>query len=136
MPNPQDELEALRAQMAHLTERIYRLEQRAGIETGKTEAVQRTTLVPPELTPAFPTPPPPPLTVSRAETDRTLAPAATPRNTVAPPVFAHTTSAQASSVQAKRSSDLEGTIGKLWLNRIGIIAILIGVSYFLKYAFD
>jgi uncharacterized membrane protein len=32
--------------------------------------------------------------------------------------------------------DLEGTIGKLWLNRIGIIAILIGVSYFLKYAFD
>ena len=38
---------------------------------------------------------------------------------------------------AQRSSeDLEGTIGKLWLNRIGIIAILIGVAYFLKYAFD
>jgi uncharacterized membrane protein len=31
---------------------------------------------------------------------------------------------------------LEGTIGKLWLNRIGIFAILIGVSYFIKYAFD
>lgn len=27
-------------------------------------------------------------------------------------------------------------IGKLWLNRIGIIAILTGVSYFIKYAFD
>lgn len=39
--------------------------------------------------------------------------------------------------KAQRSSqDLEGTIGKLWLNRIGIIAILIGVAYFLKYAFD
>jgi uncharacterized membrane protein len=136
MSNPQDELETLRAQMAHLTERIYRLEQRAGIETGKTEAVQRTTVVPPELTPAFPTPPPPPLTVSRTETDRTVTPATPPRNIAAPPVFAHTTSAQASSVQAKRSSDLEGTIGKLWLNRIGIIAILVGVSYFLKYAFD
>ena len=38
---------------------------------------------------------------------------------------------------AQRSSeDLEGTIGKLWLNRIGIVAILIGVAYFLKYAFD
>ena len=34
------------------------------------------------------------------------------------------------------SESLEGTIGKLWLNRIGIIAILIGVAYFLKYAFD
>jgi uncharacterized membrane protein len=40
--------------------------------------------------------------------------------------------------QAARQSseDLEGTIGKLWLNRIGIVAILIGVAYFLKYAFD
>ena len=38
---------------------------------------------------------------------------------------------------AQRSSEsLEGTIGKLWLNRIGIVAILIGVAYFLKYAFD
>ena len=38
---------------------------------------------------------------------------------------------------AQRSSEsLEGTIGKLWLNRIGIIAILTGVAYFLKYAFD
>lgn len=36
----------------------------------------------------------------------------------------------------RSSESLEGTIGKLWLNRIGIIAILIGVAYFLKYAFD
>ena len=34
------------------------------------------------------------------------------------------------------SDDLEGQIGKLWLNRIGVVAILIGVAYFLKYAFD
>lgn len=32
--------------------------------------------------------------------------------------------------------DLEKTIGQYWLNRIGIAAILIGVSYFLKYAFE
>jgi len=51
-----------------------------------------------------------------------------PKPGVAPPKFAQ---------KAQRSSqDLEGTIGKLWLNRIGIIAILIGVAYFLKYAFD
>lgn len=40
-------------------------------------------------------------------------------------------------MQARSSGgDLEGTIGKLWLNRIGIIAILIGVAYFLKLAID
>lgn len=32
--------------------------------------------------------------------------------------------------------DLESRIGSQWLNRIGITALLIGVSYFLKYAFD
>jgi uncharacterized membrane protein len=31
---------------------------------------------------------------------------------------------------------LESQIGANWLNRIGIVAVLIGVSYFLKYAFD
>src|SRR5262249_37778676 len=31
---------------------------------------------------------------------------------------------------------LESKIGGQWLNRIGIVAVLIGVSYFLKYAFD
>ena len=32
--------------------------------------------------------------------------------------------------------DLESRIGSHWLNRIGIAALLIGVSYFLKFAFD
>jgi uncharacterized membrane protein len=32
--------------------------------------------------------------------------------------------------------NLESKIGAQWLNRIGIVAVLIGVSYFLKYAFD
>src|SRR5207248_1038497 len=31
---------------------------------------------------------------------------------------------------------LESKIGAQWLNRIGIVAVLIGVSYFLKYAFE
>ena len=34
------------------------------------------------------------------------------------------------------SPDLESRIGSHWLNRIGISAVLIGVSYFLKFAFD
>ena len=34
------------------------------------------------------------------------------------------------------SPDLESKIGSEWLNRIGIAAVLIGVSYFIKLAFD
>lgn len=37
---------------------------------------------------------------------------------------------------AVEPADLESRIGSHWLNRIGIAAVLIGVSYFLKYAFD
>src|SRR6266571_7289435 len=33
-------------------------------------------------------------------------------------------------------AELESKIGGHWLNRIGILALLIGASYFLKYAFD
>ncbi len=34
------------------------------------------------------------------------------------------------------AEDIEKRIGTHWLNRVGIIAVLVGVSYFLKYAFD
>jgi uncharacterized membrane protein len=134
MANPQDELEALRAQVASLTSRVHRLEQSARIEpqisSGTSGAatppppVSRSTAEQPTITVsredaerrAMPTPPPPPM------------PHIPPKSSVAWPKLAQ---------PAQRSSEsLEGTIGKLWLNRIGIIAILIGVAYFLKYAFD
>ena len=38
--------------------------------------------------------------------------------------------------QAPRRAELETRIGSQWLNRIGIAALLIGISYFLKFAFD
>src|ERR1041385_2709962 len=120
MANPQDELEALRAQMASLTVRVHRLEQSAGIE--------------PQFsgTPAAPAPQPP-ISVSREDTEGRAfplqpPPPMPPKPGVPPPKFAQ--------MSQRSSQDLEGTIGKLWLNRIGIIAILIGVAYFLKYAFD
>jgi uncharacterized membrane protein len=43
--------------------------------------------------------------------------------------------AAATSVRTAQR-DLESRIGSQWLNRIGITALLIGVSYFLKFAFD
>jgi uncharacterized membrane protein len=44
----------------------------------------------------------------------------------APPLHAKATS----------SLDLETLIGGRWLNRIGILAVIVAVSFFLKYAFD
>jgi len=37
---------------------------------------------------------------------------------------------------AQPEIDLESRIGSHWLNRIGIAAVLIGISYFLKFAFE
>src|SRR5437867_11386458 len=42
----------------------------------------------------------------------------------------------AAKTESDTQAELESKIGAHWLNRIGIIAMLIGVSYFLKYAFD
>ncbi|MBZ5491066.1 MAG: DUF2339 domain-containing protein [Acidobacteriia bacterium] len=129
MANPQDELEALRAQVASLTARVHRLERSTGIE--------------PQFSGTAATPPPPitrppaeeaRIRVLREEAERGPVPPPPPmphippRPEIAAPKFAQT--------PQRSSEDLEGTIGKLWLNRIGIIAILIGVAYFLKYAFD
>jgi uncharacterized membrane protein len=129
MANPQDELEALRAQMASLTARVHRLEQSAGIE--------------PAFTSATPTPPPPPITRSPAEQPTiTVSREDAERRATPPPPMPHiparpgVAAPKFAQTPQRSSEDLEGTIGKLWLNRIGIIAILIGVAYFLKYAFD
>src|SRR4051812_37509094 len=132
MANPQDELEALRAQMASLTARVHRLEQSARIESPLTSG---TVAVP---APAIPRSPAeqPTITVSREDAERRATPTPPPppmphippRPSMAAPTFAQ--------MGQGSSESLEGTIGKLWLNRIGIVAILIGVAYFLKYAFD
>jgi uncharacterized membrane protein len=44
----------------------------------------------------------------------------------------------ASAAKRARGPDdsIESTIGGHWLNRVGIVAVLIGVAYFLKYAFE
>lgn len=113
MASPQDELRELRAELAALTARIYRLEQRTGVE------------LPPRSEPAVTSPvrenaaplaPPPPAAPEERQ----------------PPVWTPAFASRATP----ESERLESKIGKLWLNRIGIFAILIGVSYFIKYAFD
>src|SRR6185503_5795550 len=53
-----------------------------------------------------------------------------------PPSVAHTSSRAKVSNITKARTDLESRIGGNWFNRIGIIAVALGVGFFLKYAFD
>jgi len=119
MANPEDNLDELRARLANLTARVYRLESQAGLLTPKERPL--------ESQPAAPTPPP---SVPRAT--ETPAAAATPP--AAEPRAARSPLSQPPG--ALETGDLEKKIGQYWLNRIGIIAVLIGVSYFVKLAFE
>lgn len=119
MANPQEELEALRAQIAALSARVYELEIRAGL---KARVYQGLTPgeAPPQNVAEPPTPPFP------KETAAASVPPPPPRA----PEFS------ASPAGRRDRDDLEGTIGRLWFNRVGIFALLFGVAFFLKYAFE
>jgi uncharacterized membrane protein len=130
MASPQDEIEALKTQIASLTARVYALERKGGAAP---EARPQTTPSEPSHphapSPIEPTLHPPPAPVV----------AHTPPNAGAPlPQRPYTPlpTIGASSRKPPADGDLEKKIGQYWLNRIGIVAMLIGVSYFLKYAFD
>jgi uncharacterized membrane protein len=116
MSNPQESVEALRAELAALRARIDRLEQRSGIAA----------TVPPE----------PPIKAAETATPLVIpmAPPARPESTT--PLRSGTAQPAAAVPRKREPEALESKIGKLWLNRIGIFAILIGVSYFIKYALD
>ena len=123
MPRPQDEIDALKSQVASLTARVYQLEQQRGVALGQAPPADHVEPRAPlagdevrksELLPGAPSPLP------SAPLPRTHpAPGALPANRT-----------------TRQDTDLEKKIGQYWLNRIGIVAMLVGVSYFLKYAFD
>jgi len=115
MASPQDELDVLRAQVAWLTARVHKLEQKAGVE-------------PAPLSPAAP-PPFPPVRPPAATTPPVQLPSA-------PPVVTPARPAPTAGPRSSQPEALEQQIGRLWLNRIGIVAILGGVAYFIKLAFD
>src|SRR6266478_3076365 len=126
-----EEIEALKAQVAALTARVYQLEQKSGYAP---EAPQHA-IPPTQQQPPAPPPagtmlqPPPAQIVSR--------PSSLPPPPM-PPSRQQLPQLQPSlrSGSTKEGVDLEKKIGQYWLNRIGIVAMLIGVSYFLKYAFE
>lgn len=103
----QEDLKLLREQLRELTARVDRLEQ-----------LQR-------LAPAtqVSAPPPPETRSTQKAPDLVPLPVPFPRDAPREP-------------QAAETPNLEARIGAHWLNRIGIAAVLIGVSYFLKFAFE
>ena len=114
MADPPDELEALKAHLASLTARVYRLEQTSQLVS------EMQTPTTPGRPPGAALQPPPVLPAS-VEPLPSAPPQGQPSLTIA---------------SKKGDANLEKKIGQYWLNRIGIVAILIGVSYFLKYAFE
>lgn len=105
------ELQEFRELLRELTARVYRIEQ----------------ALKPEPSPAAK-----PAAVSKA-TETPVVPPAVAEKKPVPPDFPPPPARTAASLP---ESDLESRIASHWFNRIGIAAVLIGVSYFLKFAFD
>src|SRR5581483_3287847 len=118
METPQSELQAIRQLLAELTNRVYRIEQRLEGSTPSAAEARSPSSGREPSSPPVPVPPAVP-------TSRLPPPAPYP---LIPPASIAST--------LKPQPDLEARIGSHWLNRIGIAALLIGVSYFLKYAFE
>jgi uncharacterized membrane protein len=134
MDTPHSDLEAIRQILADLTTRVYRIERRLQMDSASVE--QR----PPSVaeTPVSP----PTAQIPPAAAFDQPAPAAPPPSNIQPRA-SYVVSAQSTIpprapyvVRAQSDPDLESRIGSHWLNRIGIAALLIGISYFLKFAFD
>jgi uncharacterized membrane protein len=119
MDPSQNDLEAIRRILAELTTRVYRIEQK--LRTEPEAAVQTRAAVPAQAPPPQPSP-----------TDAASMQTAQP----VPPPPAYIPPHAKTVFPAEPRADLESRIGSHWLNRIGIAALLIGISYFLKFAFD
>src|SRR5580693_2812062 len=121
------DLEAIRQLLSDLTRRVYRIELKLGLDDASPsrEPVKAREPVskPGQPLPASPLPPPPASRQPVAEPTQPHMPPQPPYPLVPKPA-------------SHREANLESRIGSHWLNRIGIAALLIGVSYFLKFAFE
>src|SRR5579871_1795833 len=120
MEPSQSDLESIRRILADLTTRVYRIERKLGIDAESLGAAP-----PPQSQPVVP--PRPPSETAPAKPPYPLVPSQTipARASILAPQSGH-----------ESEPDLESRIGSHWLNRIGIAALLVGISYFLKFAFE
>jgi len=122
MDTSQNDLEAIRQILAELTKRVYRIERQ--LQMGVPAAVEPRVSAPEAPRPQ-PAPPGPSAAPSSATPERPTP--AQPYPLIPAPLAGQ---------RAQQDPDLESRIGSHWLNRIGIAALLIGISYFLKFAFE
>jgi uncharacterized membrane protein len=108
-----NDVEVLRRMLADLTTRVYRIEQKLRIEPESALPAPTAVLEPP---------PAPKIATSDAILEKSA-------QAIPPRIPTRQTASPA-------EANLESRIGSHWLNRIGIAALLIGISYFLKFAFD
>lgn len=121
MDSAQNDLQALRELVRDLASRVDRLERKLGVDGAALLAS-----APP---PSLPSHLPPSTVPSVSESSR-------PAEFQPPVQIPHIPPRPGATAVPTDEIDLESRIGSHWLNRIGIAAVLIGVSYFLKYAFD
>jgi uncharacterized membrane protein len=124
MDTPHSDLEALRKILAELTTRVYRIERKLQMDGPSVERPASAAASTSTLGQTRPT--------SSAVADKP-APVTPPLPHTPPP---HLPPRVPAILRVEPDSDLESRIGSHWLNRIGILAVLIGLSYFLKFAFD
>ena len=103
----QSDFDLLVQQIRELTARVHRLETALAVPSPRTEAPRSEKI------------------------EGVMEPPRPPTVRLAPPP-----SSLASPPKVTEHLDLENRIGSHWLNRIGIAAVLFGLSFFLKYAFD
>jgi uncharacterized membrane protein len=118
LDNPQNEVQALRDIVRQLVLRVERIEQRLAMAAPVPGVKPESSIVESVTLPS----PPPAQVTAQPSAELPPAPSIPPRTIRAAP--------------PEPAIDLESRIGSHWLNRIGIAAVLIGVSYFLKFAFD
>src|SRR6267378_1719139 len=90
---------------------------------------------PPPIEPpaAKPSVPPPPFPTPVTPPAPTISYPSAPRHPTAPPLSPPPQTPHLSAREA--TSQLEETLGKNWLNKLGIVALVIGISLFLAYKF-
>ena len=122
MNSQENDFQALRALLRDLATRVERLERIIEPSGPSTEQMQGKQTQSSPLTLA-----PPPALLP----EPVVSPAR-PSPSISTTVPIHTPAIAVPRPEA----NLESRIGSHWLNRIGISAVLVGVSYFLKFAFD
>lgn len=138
---PQD----LISRIYRLEERLDRLEalirERTALPASPTESTPASdvTALPPSREPHAPASPPAPAayaTPPASPTPLQTAPARSIPIAHASPTAKSPTFITPSHTSASASRDLESLIGGSWFNRLGILALIVAVCLFLKYAFD